>query len=145
MQSSKPIDDDADRFLREGLREYIPAVQALNSFIHLTEGRIRKVLEPYDMELRQLSIASSTSKISFSPNIGEEQADQTIEVGVRDPDRSGFYIQIDFKEEPSRSLCVGFWLYTPVSSQERQELFQLLSPVCGSDGYEVEQANYKTA
>src|ERR1700680_1190184 len=62
----------------------------------------------------------STLKLSFSPTIGGEQPEQVIEVGVKIPDRSGFYIRIDLDETPSQSLYVGFWLWTP-ESQERAE------------------------
>jgi hypothetical protein len=138
MELTKRSDDEADRFLREGLREFVPAVRALSSFIHEIAGRIRKVLEPHDRELSQFSVASSTSKLSFSPTMGGEQPEQVIEVGIKIPDRSGFYIRIDLDETPSQSLYVGFWLWTP-ESQDRQELFRMLRPVWDSDDHETEE------
>ena len=143
MASSKRSDDEADRFLREGLREFVPAVRALSNFIHEIEGRIRRVLEQHDRELKELGIASSTSKLIFSPNLGGEQSEQEIDVGVKDPERSGFYICIDLNETPSRSLYVGFWLWTP-ASQDRKELFRALRPVWDTDGHETEQDDEQT-
>ena len=72
MELTKYGDAESDRFLREGLREFLPAVGALNSFIQEIGGRVRQVLEPHDRELRQLGVASSTSKLSFSPTLGGE-------------------------------------------------------------------------
>jgi hypothetical protein len=143
MESNKRNDDEADRFLREGLREFVPAVRALSSFIHEIEGRVRKVLEPHNRELGQLSVASSTSKLSFGPTIGGGQPEQVIQVGVKDPDRSGFYIRINPDQTQSRSLYVGFWLWTP-APQDRQELFRMLRPLWDSDGYRTEQGEYQT-
>src|SRR5271168_1661523 len=100
MESSQRSDDEADRFLKEGIREFVPAVRALNSFIHEIEGRIRNVLARHDQALNLLNVASSNSKLSFSPTIGREQFEEVIEVGVRNPDRSSFYISIDLGEAP---------------------------------------------
>jgi hypothetical protein len=143
MSHDKCSDAEADRFLREGLPHFVPAVRALSSFVHEIEGRIRKVLKPYDHELSALGLASSISKLSFSPNLGGELPEQVIEIGVKNPDRAGFYILIDLSETPSLSLYVGFWLWTPVS-QNRKQLFGALRPVWDVDGYETEQGDYET-
>jgi hypothetical protein len=75
--------------------------------------------------------------------MGQEELEQEIQVGVKNPDRSGFYIFIDLNEEPSRSLYVGFWLWTP-AVQERRDLFRALQAVWGTNGYEIEQEDELT-
>ena len=97
-------------FCARGSRSLCRAVRALNSFIHEVEDRIRRVLEPRDRQLGLLGIASSTGKLSFSPKLGGQQLEEVIAIGVKDGDRSGFYIRLDLNETPSRSLYVGFWL-----------------------------------
>jgi len=118
-------DAETEAFLREGLKCFMPAVQALLTFLKQIGERIGAVLKPYDDQLEGLGLASSRSKFSFYPDIARAFAGQVLEVDLKIPDRSGFYIYIDFGAQRSRALYVGFWIWTPVT-KDRRSLFAAL-------------------
>jgi hypothetical protein len=126
---------ESERFLKDGLAHYLPAVRALNAFIAEIASRIRDVLEKHDHELEELGIASSRSKLDFEPQLGKAPLTH-ISVGLKNTHRSGFYIYYDSTETPETSFYVGFWIWTPQPS-DRKELFELFRTRGTTEGWEI--------
>ena len=129
-------DADAEEFLRSGFKSFIPAVQALRAFIDQIAEKIRIVLRPYDDQLKGIGVASSQSKLSFWPDMGKVFTGKVLGVSLKNPERSAFYIQADFDEQRSRSLYVGFWIWTPIPD-DRKSLFSALEGVRALDPWRL--------
>ena len=137
MYRNEDRDNEVDGFLREGVREFVPAVHALNAFIHEAETRLRGCLKVHEKELAQLGIASSRGKLDIAPSLGKQYANRVLRIGITGATRWKFFIQLDPDETPTRSMYVGFWLWTPVA-KDRLELYKLLRPIWNAEDFETE-------
>ena len=117
---------------------FLPAVRAINTFKEQIGERIRKTLRPYDKDLNDLGVASSTiSKLHFVPVPGGEEEPLCVQIKNSG---SCFYIYVDLEpdDQPTPTLEVGFWLWTPAAS-DRKELYSALRAAWTADGFETDE------
>jgi hypothetical protein len=114
---------DEEAFYREGVRRFIPAVQALSDFVDYCERCIREAAKPFDKELKALGLVTSDGKGNSWPLLSKAADAEQFGVSVKVAS-SGMYVEFYPSEENSaESMWMGMWLW-PKDAGRRRALYE---------------------